>query len=520
MNRLFALVLVCTAVGMVLPAQAALTDPAQIQTEAYINLVQADQSLDAGRLDEALSQYKTARDYYAQLARDFPGWEPRVIQYRKTYCDNQIADVERRKAGGQPYELAELPPEPSPAPPASRAALTPAVAAPVPLHTPMAAASSVEVDYLKSRIASLESEQADFDALQEEVDDLTAEVEQLRQQLAQANAQLAAKASGDMTALEALQQEIAAKNEQIQSLQKTLDTQKDLPQALNDLEAKVNELRAQNERLNQEIKNLDQELDETERRAEEAEGRQKTAEKQAKQAEKDLQKARDKQAAAEKQLAMFERKPLFAKSEHQEPEEKPAARSEPTAPPAAELKPPVQSEAEPPAAVPAAAAPAPPPATTRETSKPVPAALVATDRIRQLLLQGDNDAALAAARDSRRAAPADMNLALVESIALIRLQRYAEAAATLIDLARNNPRNAEIHAALGAAMMGDGLYDEARETLLLAIKLDRNLPECLYNLAQLHAFIDPIDLKAARRYYRQARGLGLPADPQLEKALK
>ena len=86
--------------GFAAPASAALTDPAQIQTEAYVNLVQADQSLDAGRLDEALAQYQAARDYYLRLAKDFPGWEPKIIQYRKTYCDNQILDVERRLAGG------------------------------------------------------------------------------------------------------------------------------------------------------------------------------------------------------------------------------------------------------------------------------------------------------------------------------------------------------------------------------------------------------------------------------------
>lgn len=49
------------------PAPAALTDPAQITTEAYVNLVQGDQSLDAGRLEESLALYKTARDYYLQL---------------------------------------------------------------------------------------------------------------------------------------------------------------------------------------------------------------------------------------------------------------------------------------------------------------------------------------------------------------------------------------------------------------------------------------------------------------------
>ena len=68
-------------------------------------------------------------------------------------------------------------------------------------------------------------------------------------------------------------------------------------------------------------------------------------------------------------------------------------------------------------------------------------------------------------------------------------------------------------------MMGAGFHAEARETLLMAVKLDKNLPECHYNLAQLYAFIDPIDLKLARKSYKQARDFGLAADPQLEKIL-
>ncbi|MDY0145300.1 MAG: hypothetical protein RBS84_04820, partial [Kiritimatiellia bacterium] len=79
-------------------AQAALTDPGQIMNEAYISLVQGDQSLDAARLDEALALYVQAQEYYQRLARDFPGFEPRIIQYRKTYCDNQITDINRKLA--------------------------------------------------------------------------------------------------------------------------------------------------------------------------------------------------------------------------------------------------------------------------------------------------------------------------------------------------------------------------------------------------------------------------------------
>ena len=68
-------------------------------------------------------------------------------------------------------------------------------------------------------------------------------------------------------------------------------------------------------------------------------------------------------------------------------------------------------------------------------------------------------------------------------------------------------------------MMGAGFYDEARETLQMAIRLDKYLPECHYNLAQIYAFVEPIDLKQARRHYRLAREMGLAADESLEKAL-
>ena len=144
----------------------------------------------------------------------------------------------------------------------------------------------------------------------------------------------------------------------------------------------------------------------------------------------------------------------------------------------------------------------------------------AADFVRQLLQEGENDAALATVQEARKARPTDMNLVLIESIALIRLQQYREAAAMLVDLAKNNPRNAEIHATLGAAMMGAGFYEEARETLLMAIKLDKNLPECHYNLAQLYALVAPKDVKLARKYYKQALDLGIAPDAQLDQILK
>ena len=281
------------------------------------------------------------------------------------------------------------------------------------------------------------------------------------------------------------------------------------------MEGKVNDLRAENDRLKKEIKTLDAELDRAEARADQAEAQAKQAEAMQKDAEKELRKAQDEQADTAKQLAALQRKPIVDKPARAKDKPKPEANAEPE-PQAKVAEPALESAKEETVSPPAEATPS----VATLPAQPIPDGASAADYVRKLLQNGENEAALATVQEARKSAPADMNLALIEGIALIRLQRYSEAATLLIDLARNNPRNAEVHATLGAAMMGAGLYQEARETLQMAIKLDRNLPECHYNLAQLCAFIDPIDLKQARKYYQQARDLGLAADPQLDKALK
>ncbi|HQF19746.1 MAG TPA: hypothetical protein PLT37_00715 [Kiritimatiellia bacterium] len=501
------LLLACAGWLMAGPAQAELSDPGQIQTEAYIQLVQADQSLDAGRLDEALRQYQAARDYYVRLAREFPGWEPRVIQYRKTYCDNQIADIQRQQAGGSPREeWPELEPLPGEAPAAAPPAVAVAPEEPAPV-----ADRSVEINYLKSRIASLEEELRTRDSQQAEYDTLAAQYKQCRQELANANQQVQNEKNAGQSALAALQAEADKKDEQLRDLRKELKSKKQLDQALNDLEAKVNELQAQNQRLDDEIQALNRELDDAEIRADQAELKLQQAEASLKAANKALEKA---EKAAQARVQKDE--PAPAKTQEAaaaKPSRKPAVADVPMPPVAPEKAPPAEQPA-PPAL--------PPPVKVTSTAAPreVPAGMNAADFVRQLLQEGQNDAALATVLVARQSHPADMNLVLIEGITLIRLQRYSDAAILLVDLARNNPRNAEINATLGAAMMGAGFYEEARESLLAAIRLDKHLPECLYNLAQLYALVDPKDLKQARKYYKQALALGVMPDAQLEAILQ
>lgn len=501
-------------------AGAALTDPAQIMNEAYINLVQGDQSLDAGRFDEALSLYGQARDYYRRLAEEFPGFEPRIILYRRTYCDNQIAEVERRKSGGaaEPAEAeaAAFAGKSEPTATASTDFSAPPAVQPAalePMAPPAASGAavpdrSVEIDYLKSRVNSLEAELAETDELQDEMDQLVAENDRLVQQLEATKRQLAEKAGGESES-ERLRAELAAKNEEILGLRRELDAKRQLDEALNDMEAKYNEQRAMNDRLNEEIANLDAELDAAEARAEEAEGRLATAATPAgpKQGREEVP-AQQAKAGGKKDESRKEDKNRKAdKGEKAVAAEKPAKEETGGAAGKAEA--------------PLAATPGP--ATTAKAPAkplPIPEGTSASEFVRQLLQKGENEVALATVREARKGARADMNLALIEGIALIRLQNYSEAATLLIDIAKRNPRNAEVNATLGAAMMGAGFHEEARETLLLALKYDKNLPECHYNLAQLYAYVEPTNLRLARRHYQNARDFGIPADAQLEAALK
>ena len=500
------LLILAGAVG----AQPLLTDPVQIMNEAYIYFMQGDQSLDAGRLSEAQGFYEQARDLYARLGSEFPGFEPRIVQYRKTYCDNQILDLARRQglppAGELPPLVARIP---------GRAPAQ----APQPVVTPVAGAGdrAVEIDYLKSRLSSLEKELTELDALTDELERLEAANRALEKQLETANRKLKDSAGRDQEALGALQAELREREGQIEALQRELEVKHELDQALNEMEARLNELRAENAHLKDQFEQLDDELTDAEVRADQLE-------LQATQLEGRLAAAEARAAIAEEELQMMRSLPTAVASaagatelaEARPAKEKP--KKEKAKKPAQE---PVKTAAAKPEAKPAGK-----PAPRKERPedlmepKPIPEGMSAADFVRQLLQDGDNAAALATVRNARRAARTDPNLGLIEGVALIRLQRYTDAVGLLSEVAKSHPRNAELHATLGAALMGAGFYDDARDMLQMALRLDRHLPECHYNLAQLYAFIEPTNVKLAGRHYRTALDLGVGADEQLEAALK
>ena len=74
----------------------------------------------------------------------------------------------------------------------------------------------------------------------------------------------------------------------------------------------------------------------------------------------------------------------------------------------------------------------------------------AADYVRELVQQGENDAALATIQEARKVVPNDVNLALIEGIALIRLPALSSGRRHAHRAGQTQPRNAEINATLGA----------------------------------------------------------------------
>lgn len=95
------------------------------QVSAYVSLVKADQARDRGALDEALQGYREAQARYGAIARKDPRWHPELVQYRLSYCTEEIAALERSEEAPPPPAPAATPPQAAPEspPPAANPAM-------------------------------------------------------------------------------------------------------------------------------------------------------------------------------------------------------------------------------------------------------------------------------------------------------------------------------------------------------------------------------------------------------------
>lgn len=480
----------CAAVcAYAIAARAAFTDPTQIQTEAYIHLVQGDQSLDSGRLDEALEHYTLSRDFYLQIADEFPDYQPRIVAYRADYCSDQI-DLLLLRLGNAPASKPASPPTPpstnSSLPPkerdtqhATRAGNEESVASSLPPEEPtlLAAAPSTPKLQKKPKKAPPKSSNPAAPVSEPETPPPPESDPDLLTDLQDQIAALAAQRDALSAQVNALSEQLSEAQARATRAEDALLHQHDEPQA------------------EQSPFPIDDPVD------------QPISEPVAEIAD-DI--ADDSMALPVEPIAEPANEPIsetangigdaLTDETSNELAETPSSKTldEPTDEPAGDST----LEA------------------TGEITDGIdwPQTLAA---IRHHILAG-NAAAVLPLFDDLPTPPDDVRLPLVclRSVALVRLGQAPEAIELFTPFAADHDANADFYAALGNALLAAGRYTEARAALLRATKLSRALPPETYaNLALLYADTSPKNLRSARKNYQKALTLGLPPVPSLAALL-
>ncbi len=101
-----------------------------------------------------------------------------------------------------------------------------------------------------------------------------------------------------------------------------------------------------------------------------------------------------------------------------------------------------------------------------------------------------------------------------------KLGRYEEAVTALRKSALLLPNDASTRNYLGIACMQKGWQSIAEEELRKAIEIDPTYGDAHFNLSVVYATQKPPAKEMARRHYKRAQELGVPADPDLERMLE
>ncbi|HBA85702.1 MAG TPA: hypothetical protein DCZ95_16595 [Verrucomicrobia bacterium] len=589
--------------GLSVSAPAA-EDPVQDQSEAYVMLIQADQSRDAEDHAKAVYSYRKALERYNRLAARFPDWETDVVQYRLAYCANQLAAIVRKTGKSEEDWLAV------------QALIEPSAEDRLQRQH---AATTEENRYLRTRLHELESaedasewkEEAarlrtengrlardlaaltkpDINTIQRELAVLQKENETLQQRVEKSAKKIAAmevdaeKGQSEVRAQDKRAEVLASKNRdlegQLDSIEKKLAEIGPLREQLERQRKAHAAIAEQAERRSAEAESLQQKLaaqsnrlealtgakhllqdalTEKEKAVEALEGqraqwevaRKELEEKVARlsgqeELQRQLLDQRQREATAwsnrwteaEAQfagMASLSNELERAKAQIDELRQQALRREtlEPT--PISKPEPvrvPVQLTAR---------------ALTREEVDDMmkrglvyeqkgefPEALKIYDQIlverpaygealkargRGLLQIGDGAGALEALQECVRWAPLDSQGQLLLGVACCRVQKFREAVEVLRPLVMNDPSSVSARNVLGAAWLGQGNMNEARLELEKVLRMNPNLSDAHYNLAQVYLFSRPPDLAQARRHYRQALELGATPDREIEQLLK
>ncbi|NQU40177.1 MAG: hypothetical protein HQ523_09520 [Lentisphaerae bacterium] len=139
---------------------------------------------------------------------------------------------------------------------------------------------------------------------------------------------------------------------------------------------------------------------------------------------------------------------------------------------------------------------------------------------RSKLEQGEAEAARDLLLKGFEVDPDNVALRLLAGLAQCQARKFGDAIYLLGELANEQPSNAAVHVSLAAACFGSGDSGRAQMELETAVRLEPDMADAHYNLAQLLLTTPTPDLDAVDRHYRRARHLGTPPDLRVESALK
>lgn len=141
-----------------------------------------------------------------------------------------------------------------------------------------------------------------------------------------------------------------------------------------------------------------------------------------------------------------------------------------------------------------------------------PSSQVLAQQIVEQIERGAFDAAEQAANDARGQYPDDAELARLHGVALLQLQRPADAVKVLEQAAQLAPQSVEVQCNLGSARLANGEADDAIEYLRAALRQSPGHPAILLTLG--NALMAAARFQHARESYAMATH-GAPAHPGL-----
>lgn len=208
--------LIALLCGVVLLAAAApAADPAPAgdlpkgHLDGYIAMVNADRARDRGQYKSALQSYREARMLYQKVGRENPEWHPEVVQYRLTYCQNQIDALLKQSGKSEAELLAE-----------------PEAAAEGDLARTRAKYADLMKEHAEAQ-AKLTEVQSTLQRVQGEVLARDGEIARLREDINRARDQLLASTNTMAAANQLAQNVVASLEEEVRRLKRDLQAQTD-----------------------------------------------------------------------------------------------------------------------------------------------------------------------------------------------------------------------------------------------------------------------------------------------------